>query len=141
MKHLRNFNEGKSNNFLEELKNFSNNNLAFLLDKGFKVDIEHNPFRNISEIYIFTGNFIVFNWEDVKYDIIPFLIELDRKYNMVPPTNAWDHFFNPDKKMIYMFKSNLDSINSKWYYDVDEIRYDMVELPEKIEQILINIKE
>ena len=85
MKHLRKFNEStlqENLRKLEELKEFCNSNLAFLIDTGFKVEVfdyfdkitivlsKSTDPREKNKLYI---------WDDVKYDFIPFIELLSTK--------------------------------------------------------------
>jgi hypothetical protein len=54
MKHLKRFNEGFEPNEVEDLKDFCNNTLAYLLDDGFevkfsKLEVEKDEYLNILE--------------------------------------------------------------------------------------------
>lgn len=72
------------------LKQFCEENLAYLIDMGYKVviddddadDPDYDFIKNIS-IYKSTGRYTqsqTFYLSDIKYDLIPFLIELDKKW-------------------------------------------------------------
>ena len=86
MKYLKRFNE--SNIGIYDLKSYSKENLAFLLDKGFTVDVSYtqdNPVKWPRQRKVIITEIRItkikdpgfFKWEDVKYDIIPFLILLN----------------------------------------------------------------
>ena len=82
-KHLKPFNESKEN-LLEELQDFCETNLAYLIDEGTEVDITNTgPFNGIGlyEIRI-TSNYK--EWSSIKDHMIPFLTRLQNKYNIIP---------------------------------------------------------
>lgn len=70
----------------DKLVKFCKDNLAYLIDDGYKVvidDDDQDPdIKNIS-IYKSSGSYVQsqsFKLSDIKYDLIPFLIELDKKW-------------------------------------------------------------
>jgi hypothetical protein len=79
MIHLRKFNEGHK----EELEEFCELNLAYLVDKDFNIFID--DFTARLEISITMGKLIdknLFYWNRVKDYIIPFLIRLKQSWNV-----------------------------------------------------------
>ena len=72
------------------LKQFCEENLAYLIDVGYKVvidddDADDPDYDFIKNISIFKSNgkypqSQTFYLSDIKYDLIPFLIELDKKW-------------------------------------------------------------
>ena len=72
---------------LDELQSFCDNTLAYLIDEGFKVEInQFNGKGHINKFLIllrkFDGNRSdIFYWSDYKDDIIPFIEYLYEKYN------------------------------------------------------------
>jgi hypothetical protein len=74
MKHLKRFNEN-SDTFAEELKDFCETNLAYLLDDGGKVQIYHDTIVIISLEE-------PKEWSHIKDQVIPFLTRLSGKYEM-----------------------------------------------------------
>jgi hypothetical protein len=82
MKHLRSFNESLTEDEVDELRDFCEIGLVYLLDENFIVDI--NSFRGS------TGNVSFsfrkesgFTWSEVKDHMIPFLKRLSNKYVIV----------------------------------------------------------
>jgi hypothetical protein len=75
MKHLRKFNENKT----DVLREFISDSLAFILDKGFVFYLSQSRYEdNVIDVNIYhTEN--NFYWDDVKYDIIPLLLMLNNK--------------------------------------------------------------
>ena len=74
MKHLKSFNEN-SNTFADELKDFCETNLAYLLDDGGSVLIYHNTIVIISLEE-------PKEWSHIKDHMIPFLTRLTSKYEI-----------------------------------------------------------
>ena len=86
MKHIRKFKESLNIN-ITELQNFCNDNLAYLIDDGFKVKCtSHRTFKE-SGYYSRVGinkPYNIYNWYDVRDDIIPFISTLSKEYNILP---------------------------------------------------------
>jgi hypothetical protein len=96
MKYLKKYNESVDNR-VSELQEFCNSNLAYLIDDGFQVNCDYNNFTSKDEIYIkfnkvatTSSNIdseifksILFNWDDVKDDYIPFYEVLSNKYDII----------------------------------------------------------
>lgn len=85
MKHLKRFNESVAR---EDLKKFTKDYLVYLLDSGFETEItiEGDDDGNglwCSTIYKGGGDdeeTNYFDWDDVKYDVIPFFEMLIKKF-------------------------------------------------------------
>ncbi len=95
MKWIKIFEDYNDNDIVTEIQNLSNDYLAYLIDKGFKVIVPWNRDDSchifIGNINTSVGNFINFNhnmntvgikWSDIKDDIIPFITILKDKYNV-----------------------------------------------------------
>jgi hypothetical protein len=91
MKHLKKFNEALSEsnftNFKIELEKFCNDNLAYLIDIGFKVNLDWMQGNGSNKGYIRlrigkdkSGKERQFFWNEVMTDFIPFFELLDEKY-------------------------------------------------------------
>ncbi len=127
MKHLKRFNENKIEQ--EDLKEFMNQYLAFLLDSGFEtfITIEKDDYDNglwccnigkRGADYDEVSNY--FKWDDVKYDMIPFFEILSKKFHVYGDV----YFYN---------KTGLD------YYPVKDVIND-IELNERLYRIEFYIK-
>ena len=96
MKHLRKFNESIDEN---ELRDFCEINLAYLLDDGFEIMISGNNFSGDSfksikitnpsslydpehSIYYNLGPVNFFKWNDIKDHFIPFCVRLEKEYEI-----------------------------------------------------------
>ena len=73
----------------DKLKQFCEENLAYLIDNGYKFEItdddqDDEEFEDIKQVTIYKSNGRMdtesFKISDIKYDLIPFLIELDSKW-------------------------------------------------------------
>lgn len=80
MRHLKRFNEGVNYKALHE---FCDENLAFLIDKGFHIDILQSRYNSGTDITITKNKGDgFFEWEDVKYDFIPFILLLNETFDV-----------------------------------------------------------
>ena len=117
MRYIKPFNESKEN-LIEELKDFCETNLAYLLDEGGKVEV--HTFESDTLLLI---NITNSTWSNIKDHMIPFLIRLKNNYQIeerpsggfkygVQLTAAiWDypaplHFANFPFKMEDLIKDN-----------------------------------
>jgi hypothetical protein len=84
MKHIKKFNESLIN-ITDELQEFCNVNLAYLIDEGFNVKCTSQRTFKESGYYSRVGiykPYNTFNWYDVRDDIIPFMKILKKEYNV-----------------------------------------------------------
>jgi hypothetical protein len=98
----------------DKLKKFCDENLAYLIDAGYKIDIrdddEDLDIKNIS-IFKSSGRYTKsqsFNLSDIKYDLIPFLIELDNKWLLRPFSDK-----ESDEKVHIAYTYNIKDFNPK----------------------------
>lgn len=136
MRHLRKFNESKELN----LKEFCDENLAFLLDKGFYVNYSLTSYGYYE--VIIHKNMNNFKWEEVNYDVIPFLLLLNEKFIIVPNDNPYNVKDYPeDKKLMICIYNTYDLEGTIRYYDMYEINDESTEFLEELTAIEFNIKE
>ncbi len=88
MRYLRLFNES-NDTFEDELQEFCDNNLAYLIDMGFKI-IVTNYYDDLNErsyeVKLYRakkGCYQRYSWEEINDDFIPFLTILNEKYNII----------------------------------------------------------
>ena len=104
MKHLKKFNESLQSDEVDELKDFCETSLAYLLDDGYNVSLSIRdqvkyPGRNhiIVSLGLPEENYAVgyqkFNWNDVKDYFIPFLQMLQRRYELIPYLDDTAHIY------------------------------------------------
>ena len=83
MIHLKRFNESLQSSEVQELQEFCNDSLVYLLDEGFEVCCDDSsvglylPRRQVS-----FSSHCPFDWNDVKDHYIPFLQLLSRRYEL-----------------------------------------------------------
>jgi hypothetical protein len=98
MNYIKRFNESFS--YQEELQEFCESNLAYLLDEGMKVsihNIESYNWNTAARRYVVSQRLSVvlsfgkgnrntggMRWDDIKDYIIPFLIRLKKEYQVLP---------------------------------------------------------
>ena len=78
MKHLRRFNESLK----DELQDFCDTHLAYLIDEGFKVRISKFEGDDYHQIMLGTSDPINFLWSEVKDQVLPFLHFLFKDYEL-----------------------------------------------------------
>jgi hypothetical protein len=104
MKHLKKFNESLQPDEIDQLKEFCENSLAYLLDDGYDISISlrDQVFSHIWSKYPDKPYIIVslglleprkFYWNDVKDYYIPFLQMLQRRYELLPYLDAAAHIY------------------------------------------------
>jgi hypothetical protein len=87
MKHIKPFNEALDENFREELQDFCETNLAYLLDEGIEVNVilgEHGN-TNLTDFERYLIRIMIKedkSWNEIKDQMIPFLTRLSRKYEI-----------------------------------------------------------
>lgn len=140
MKHLRHYNEDitydghieeyeKSKEFENELHDFCESSLVYLIDEGLEIEIVER-YLWTSDANRFGVKLILFNsqycWNDIKDYIIPFLERLNNKYSLVKEKNN-DIRIYFDYGMDYVYQSKklildqTDAILKK--YKIEEIRF------------------
>jgi hypothetical protein len=83
MKHIRKFNE--SVNITDEIKDFCNDNLAYLIDEKFTIKcsvgfVQRDYYTSVGIHKEINGNYSRFSWYDVRDDVIPFMSILSKQY-------------------------------------------------------------
>jgi len=122
MKYLRSFNES----ITDDLEIFCKENLAYLIDEGFKVNVD----RTHKEVKIRIHNFYFpnwtkFTWDDVKDDVIPFLEILSDKYNFFEDIkfvseDQYHNYFNLEYKYDDVINENF-SLNEDLEWILREV--------------------
>ncbi len=98
MKHLKKFNESLEPVEVDELKDFCENCLAYLLDDGYNVSVSmRDQVKYPDKPYIIVSLGLLeprkFYWNDVKDYYIPFLQMLQRRYELLPYLDASAHIY------------------------------------------------
>jgi hypothetical protein len=107
MKYLKPFNEN-TDNFKEELKDFCETGLAYLLDDGGEVKIYHDRIVIISVFDRYDESvYSPKTWSQLKDHLIPFLIRLTNKYEI--NTSYYSGFTQDNMKK--------DSLRTRFFTD------------------------
>ena len=80
MKHLRRYNESSEDLTREEVQDFCEINLAYLMDEGLKVFVDEFGYGVILSLK--DVDQMNRKWIDIKDQIIPFLIRLKNEYDL-----------------------------------------------------------
>jgi hypothetical protein len=153
MKYLKTYNESKSRKFgfmakpeegeLDELKDFCETNLAYLVDEDFVVEVSNDYTHKNFHISILKegSKYKGFTWEEVKDYFIPFLTHLSRKYsicyeqvmlsplvNGIPTTYTSynvDRIISKDDFSVLPFSSEIPKSAWLQLYPISEISIDI----------------
>jgi hypothetical protein len=98
MKHLRRFNESLK----EELQDFCETYLAYLIDEGFKVRISKFEGDDYHQIMIGCGDEKNRLWSEMKDHVLPFLHFLFKDYELY-----WDNGAEAPMGIIFHFMASL----------------------------------
>ena len=82
MKHLKRYNESLTPDEVDDLKDFCEVNLAYLLDEDFIVDID-SRFGTTGNVSFDLKRESGFTWDEIKDHFIPFLQRLSNKYVII----------------------------------------------------------
>ena len=116
MKHLKKFNESLQPVEVDELKDFCETSLAYLLDDGYQVSVSMRdkvkyPEKQHTIVSLgLKGNmgYRLFDWNDIKDYYIPFLQMLVRRYELVSYFTDNDYVcFNTEMGFRYL---SLDQV-------------------------------
>jgi hypothetical protein len=126
MKHLKRFNEA-TDNFKQELKEFCENNLAYLLDEG-KLTVDDSRDNLVRVQLNFDRDK---SWNEIKDHIIPFLIRLTNKYRVVKK--------NTENVDVYIFSYQVSG-GTEAEFKITDLIDDNVEIS-GIDQIRLFVSE
>jgi len=126
MKHLKRFNESLQSDEVDELKDFCETSLAYLLDDGYNVSLsirDKVKYPGVNHIVVSLGlpeeNYVPFRpyegyrnffWNDVKDYYIPFLQMLQRRYELLA--------YLDDSAYVYL---QFNTINGFRYLSLDAV--------------------
>jgi hypothetical protein len=119
MRYLKRFNESEGN-FKEQLRDFCETHLAYLLDNGFIVEL--NEFEDLDGFEIIIKKVEednrqpLFTWEEVKNYIGPFVFYLDREYELY---KAPEKIGKSEPGDVGIVQSQIDSLFEP--FNVEEI--------------------
>ena len=120
MKHIKPFNESLLSDEVDELKDFCETSLAYLLDDGYNVDVSiRNAVKYPGKNHVIVSlglptysesgllDYKRFHWNDVKDYYIPFLQMLVRRYELLPYRGQGYVYFNGEMGFDYF---SLDEV-------------------------------
>ena len=120
MKHIRKYNESERVTYLS-LKSYFEDNLPYLVDDNFDFEVFDEDDEYYVKISKDNGD-VTFDWQDIKYDFVPFLELFQKKYSVGTSINLNVGFrsksvfikevINPDND--FYFKH----IDSLWIYNI-----------------------
>lgn len=129
---------------VNEIETFIKNNLAYILDEGFiyKVDFRKYGGRFNYQVRIYkieqkdnNRKQVIFDWKNVKDDLIPFLELLNEKYTL-------DSYSPEDKSLVIdsgdtlVFTPGKQWIgNKKRWYNIEELINDSIDDDDKFQFI------
>lgn len=129
---------------VNEIETFIKNNLAYILDEGFiyKVDFRKYGGRFNYQVRIYkieqkdnNRKQVIFDWKNVKDDLIPFLELLNEKYTL-------DSYSPEDKSLVIdsgdtlVFTPDKQWIgNKKRWYNIEELIDDSIDDNDKFQFI------
>lgn len=122
MKYLKRFNESLSNDFTLDLKDFCEGYLAYLLDEGFEVDVQHmyskDKYKHDFHLITIKKLDKLSKWEEIKDYFIPFISVLSKEYNLgyikFYGIHTHTHTQKPVSKLYYAKNIIDDYINFKF---------------------------
>ena len=82
MKHLKRYNESLTPDGIDDLKEFCEMNLVYLMDEDFIVDID-SRFGTTGNVSFDLKRESGFTWDEIKDHFIPFLQRLSNKYVII----------------------------------------------------------
>ncbi len=125
MKYLKNYRIFESNYpLIKDIDNFFKENLAYVMDLGLDVKVEPDDTTIGEYIGVIQGfDQAPFNYDEIKYDFISFLILLDDKYilnHTIIFFDANDDFHDISFNDIIDDKINIKKIRSIDFYISDK---------------------
>jgi hypothetical protein len=147
MIYLKDFNESfrAPSSFREEIQEFCENYLAYLIDDDFSIEtnLYHLDPVSVSFVLIrrFTGEDepIIFSWNDVKDYYIPFIQMLQREYNVINSSKAPSNITNSEVQVV--IRTSEHGPSDSVYYTLYEVSEDKINPYDKIVYIKILITE
>lgn len=130
MKYIKTFESIEFNDpydeYINNFKKFCEEYLAYIIDEGFSISIKDNKvhYKPIKiNIEPLEG---VFKWSEVKYDIIPFLELLSKKYELdgeYGPIELHEDTYRSTYTLYDVINGTGDFIRDGYNNDSDDISY------------------
>lgn len=118
---------------LNELKDFCETYLAYLIDKGFGIHVRNGPRKDRAKIEFYKEDIhfpVAFNWNDVKDHYIPFYQMLSKEYEIstMPDRTSGSDYRTCSVKFGYRKPARqLWETEAKWFTEKeiinDEVGY------------------
>ena len=93
MKYLKRYNESLEG-VETELRDFCETNLAYLIDDYFEIGVSGIRPKRLNYFSISISNTGFFKWNDIKDQVLPFLIRISKKYKVI---NLVEFYFREGK--------------------------------------------
>ena len=146
MIYLKRYNESfrAPSSFREEIQEFCENCLAYLIDEDFRIQTNLWDLDPVSVSFILIRRFdsqiepISFSWDDVKDYYIPFLQMLLKKYNVINSSKS-PSILNSEVQVV--IRTSQHSLDDSVYYTLYEVLEDKINPYDKIVLIRILITE
>ncbi len=143
MRYLRRFFENLDNK-LQELEEFCELQLVYLLDKNVKLYVKEDTTKNTTKHkYYYIGLILhpnsLSSWDDVKDYYIPFLTYLRKSYTIID----YDDYEDPgDADKVLFVPRATNGKGAEWqYYSIEEVLNDKPsELDYQIIQIVVKVE-
>ena len=134
MKHLKKFNESTSGLDKEEIQDFCETHLAYLIDEGLEVECYQFNESNREVAYITLGYKLENNshnlspyeynfpsWNDIKDNIIPFFKHLSNKYDLLKKggKEVW---------ISYVTTTDNTQVPQRVYYTQDHFKFSLKDI-------------
>lgn len=134
MKHLKKFNESTSGLDKEEIQDFCETHLAYLIDEGLEVECYQFNESNKEVAYITLGYKLENNshnlspyeynfpsWNDIKDNIIPFFKHLSNKYDLLKKggKEVW---------ISYVTTTDNTQVPQRVYYTQDHFKFSLKDI-------------
>lgn len=128
MKHLKMFKESLNDGESEELLDFCETNLAYLMDDGFEISCDDNQYINLylpgeSNRFRYGTAKDPFDWNDIKDHFIPFIQLLSKRYEL-------KHFNRPSDYVVLFQGDFAKGLNRNIYATVEQVIND--DLPTEV---------
>jgi hypothetical protein len=121
MKYLKPFNEGVSDLTYEEILDFCETNLAYLMDGGFTISVQSDRFNNEIDWEVRLRNGENLKWDYIENHLVPFFLHLEKEFELcdISSTHTDLEFFVREYGINHGYKwfSIQDLLNHTGDYD------------------------
>jgi hypothetical protein len=148
MRYLRKFNEGLSEDFFLDLREFCLEYLAFLLDEdNFFLDFNKLGIgfetRGTTHIEVMIKGKRPFYWKDVNDYLIPFIIAIDKKYCLTETSSYYGsgkvYMKTTSSTTVKVTSFDIQHLNTQHLLSIDDIKKDNIKPDTELEYITLTI--